>query len=123
MKKVFVASSRRFYDGVKKIKAELDARGVVGFYPYFEFGDGSIEMDEQAKKDVTLRHFPEIDQVEVMYLYTPEGYVGISVTLEAAYAYTKGAEVISSEPVQEMAIRAIVTRVMTPEEFIAYASS
>ncbi len=122
MKKVFVASSRRFYDDVKKIKAELDARGVMGFYPYFEFGDGSIEMDEQAKKDVTLRHFPEIDQIDALYIVAPAGYVGISVTLEAAYAYAKGAEIISSEPVGEMAVRALVSRVMLPSEFIAYAA-
>lgn len=121
--KVFVASSRRFYDDVKKIKAELNARGVVGFYPYFEFGDGSIEMDEQAKKNVTLRHFPEIDQVDILYIVAPAGYVGISVTLEAAYAYAKGAQIISSEPAEEMAVRAIVSKVMTPEEFVAYAST
>lgn len=121
MKAVFVASSRRYYDDVKKIKEKLDELNVKGFYPYFDFNADSLEKDEEAKKKVTLAHFPEIDKVDVIYIYAKDGYVGYSVTIEAAYAYAKGKEVISSEPIKEPAVKALVSRVMTMEEFVTYA--
>lgn len=122
MKSVFVASSRKFYDIVKDIKSRLDKLGIKGHYPYFELGDGSIENDEQKKKQVTLKHFPEIDEIDIFYIVAKEGYVGCSVMIEMTYAYAKGKEIISSEPIGELAARALVTKVMEPEEFIDYVS-
>lgn len=122
MKTVFVASSRKYYDQVKEIKDQLDRLGVKGFYPYFEYHDGSAEDDEEKKKELTLRHFPELDQVDVIYVVAPDGYTGCSVTIESAYAYARGKEVITSEPAAELAVRAMVSQVMSPDEFIAYAS-
>ena len=122
MKTVFVASSRRYYDQVKEIKRQLDDFGVKGFYPYFDVHDDASELDEEKKKQLTLGHFPELDQVDVIYVLAPGGYMGCSVTIEASYAYAKGKEVIVSEPPSELALRAIVSSIMSPEEFISYAS-
>jgi len=122
MKTVFVASSRKFYDIVKNIKSNLDKLGVKAYYPYFEFGDGFIENDEEKKKQVTLKHFPEIDKIDVFYIVAKDGYVGCSVIIEMAYAYAKGKEIISSEPIIELAARALVNKVMAPEKFVNYVS-
>lgn len=122
MKTVFIASSRRYYDQVKTIKKELDAKGVKGFYPYFDFHTGEAENDEELKKKLTMGHFPELDQIDVLYIVAQDGYVGHSVTLETAYSYAKNKEIISSEPIDELAVRALVSKTMTPEEFIAYAT-
>lgn len=122
MKTVFVASSRKYYDDLKRIKQELDKLGVKGFYPYFEFNAESVEHDEELKKKLTLRHFPELDQIDVLYVYAKDGYVGYSVTIEMAYAYAKGKEIISSEQINEIAVRAMVSKIMNKEEFIEYAS-
>ncbi len=116
---VFVASSRKYYDRVKMLKAELDKFDVKGYYPYFDLPD--IEGDDERKKQVTLQHFPEIDQVDTLYIVAPAGYVGYSVTIETAYAYAKGKRIISSEPITEFAVRALVSEVMTPDEFVASA--
>lgn len=123
MKKVFVASSRKFYDEVKKIKAELDKREIVGFYPYFEYDDESVEKNKELKKKLTLKHFPEIDQADVLYIFAKSGYAGISVAIEASYAYAKGKEIVSSEPIGELAFQAIVSRVLKPDELYKYLSS
>ena len=123
MKSVFVASSRKFYDVVKEIKFRLDEFGVKGNYPYFELGDGSIENNEVMKKQVTLKHFPEIDEIDVFYIVVKDGYVGYSGVIEMTYAYAKGKEIISSETINELAPRALVDKVMTPEEFIDYVSN
>jgi len=120
MKKIFIASSRKFYDQAKTIKNRFDELGVVGFYPYFEFDGESVEKNEEFKRKLTLKHFPEIDQADVLYILAENGYAGISVAIEASYAYAKGKEIISSEPLQELALRAIVGQVKKPEEFICY---
>ena len=120
MKTVFVASSRKYYADVREIKGRLDSAGVKGFYPYFDMPDEKITDEE--KKKITMRHFPELDECDAIYVYAKDGYVGYSVTIEVAYAYAKGKEVYSSEPIKELAVQAMVSRVMTPAEFVEYAS-
>jgi hypothetical protein len=122
MKTVFVASSKKFYEDVKKIKTKLDKLGVKGFYPYFEFDAEAAEKNEALKKKLTLNHFPEIDMIDVLYVFAKEGYVGYSVTIEIAYAYAKNKEIISSEPIKEFGVKALVSKVMAPEEFVKYVS-
>ncbi len=122
MKSFFVASSRKYYDTVKEIKKKLDVLGVKGYYPYFDFHDESIETNEEIKKQLTLNHFPEIDKIDVLYIYAKDGYIGYSVTIEITYAYAKGKEIISSEPIKELAVRSLVSRVLPLQHFIDYVS-
>lgn len=120
MKSVFVSSSRKYYDNAKALKHKLDDLGVKGYYPDFDFGNNSAEQNEELKKRLTLKHFPEIDQIDVLYINAKDGYVGISVSIEAAYAYAKGKEIISSEPVGELAVRALISKVMPNDVLIKY---
>jgi len=120
MKKVFVASSRKFYDEVKILKSKLDGAGIEGFYPYFDYSDEEVEADQELKKQLTLKHFPEIDQADILYIFAKDGYAGVSVTIEAAYAYAKSKEIISSEPIKEFALAAIVSKIIGPKELISY---
>lgn len=120
MKTVFVASSRKYYGTVFKIKEQLDELGVKGFYPYADKVD--IENNPEEKKNVTLQHFPEIDKIDVLYVVAKDGYVGFSVTIEIAYAYAKYKEIISSEPINELAVRVLVSNVMSPGKFVEYVS-
>ena len=118
--KIFVATSKKFYDYVKQlIKQPLDVLNVEAFYPFFNLKD-EVENDEELKKNVTLSRFPEIDESDVLYVYAKDGYVGHSVTIEMAYAFAKGKEIISSEPVKEYAVRALVTKVMPAPAFLEY---
>lgn len=121
MKTIFIACSRRFYPQVKAIKEKLDQLGVKGFYPYFDWHSKDSETNEELKKKLTIGHFPELDQIDTLYVYAENGYVGYSSTIEIAYSYAKGKKIISSEPITELAVRALVSRVMTPEEFVNYA--
>ncbi len=42
------------------------------------------------------------------------------MTIEIAYAYAKGKEIISSEKIKEPAVRALVSKVMVKEEMIKH---
>lgn len=116
---VFVASSRQFYPQAESIVARLKANGVRVFHPYFYLDHEVIECDPSIKSAVTLQHFPEIDECDVLYALLPEGYIGCSVTIEVSYAYAKGKRIVVSEPPYEYAVRAMVAEHCPPDEFVA----
>ena len=116
---VFVASSKQFYPQAESIVARLKAHGVRVFHPYFHLDHQVLERDPDIKSAVTLQHFPEIDECEVLYALLPEGYIGCSVTIEVSYAYARGKRVVVSEPPNEYAVRAMVAEHCPPDEFVA----
>ena len=116
---IFVASSKQFYPSAESIVARLKAKGVRVFHPYFHLDHKALERDPAVKSAVTLRHFPEIDECDVLYALLPGGYIGCSVTIEVSYAYAKGKRVVVSEPPGEYAVRAMVAEQCAPDEFIA----
>ncbi len=116
---IFVASSRRFYPQAESIVTRLKAQALRVSHPYFDLDHDALERDPDAKTSVTLRHFPEIDECEVLYALLPDGYIGCSVTIELSYAYAKGKRVVVSELPAEYAVRAMVAEVCAPEEFVA----
>lgn len=116
---VFIASSKQFYPLAESVVARLKARGARVFHPYFHLDHDALERDAHAKSAVTLRHFPEIDECDVLYALLPGGYIGCSVTIELSYAYARGKRVVASEPPDEFAVRAMVAELCPPDEFVA----
>lgn len=78
-----------------------------------------MDADPELKSQVTLQHFPEIDESEIVYALLPGDYIGCSVTIELAYAYAKGKRIVVSEPPSEFAVQALVSEVCSPERFLA----
>jgi nucleoside 2-deoxyribosyltransferase len=116
---IFVASSKQFYPLAESIVARLKTSGVQVFHPYFHLDHQALERDPDTKATVTLQHFPEIDECDLLYALLPEGYIGCSVTIELSYAYAKGKRVVASEPPGEYAVRAMVSELCPPDEFVA----
>ena len=116
---IFIASSKRFYPLAESIVARLKANALRVSHPYFHLDHRALERDPAAKSAVTLQHFPEIDECDVLYALLPEGYIGCSVTIEVSYAYAKGKRIVVSEPPNEYAVRAMVAEVCSPEEIVS----
>ena len=116
---VFVATSKRFYDDAERIVERIKACDVMVHHPYFHLDPIAVDADPEYKSRVTLQHFPEIDDCDVFYALLPDGYIGCSVTIELAYAYAKGKEIVVSEAPTEFAVRALVTKINSPDHFIA----
>jgi hypothetical protein len=115
---VFVATSKRFYDEAEHLVERIKASNVMVHHPYFHLDPATVDADPDYKTRVTLQHFPEIDACDVFYALCPNGYIGCSVTIELAYAYAKGKEIIVSEPPAEFAVRALVTEISSPDQFV-----
>ena len=116
---VFVATSKRFYDEAERLVERIKAWDVMVHHPYFHIDPSAVDADPDYKSRVTLQHFPEIDDCDVFYALLPDGYIGCSVTIELAYAYAKGKEIVVSEAPAEFAVRALVTEIRNPDQFIA----
>ena len=116
---VFVATSKRFYDEAERLVERIKACNEMVHHPYFHLDPTEVDADPEYKSRVTLQHFPEIDDCDVFYALLPDGYIGCSVTIELAYAYAKSKEIVVSEAPTEFAVRALVTKISSPDHFIA----
>ena len=97
---------------------ELRATGHPVYHPFLDRDQAAIDADPEMKQAVTREHFPEIDACDVLYALAPGGYVGASVVIEMAYAFARGKRVVTSEAVGEYAVRALVSAVAAPPDFL-----
>lgn len=116
---IFVATSKRFYDEALQLITRLKNKGVKVYHPYFHLDSSAVDADPELKSQVTLQHFTEIDESEVIYALLPGGYIGCSVTIELAYAYAKGKTIIVSELPDEFAVRPMISEVCSPAQLLA----
>ena len=116
---VFVATSKRYYDEAKKLVDRLKEAGVKVHHPYFHLDPQKIDADPGLKSEVTVRHFPEIEESEIFYALLPGGYIGCSVTIELTYAYAKKKKIVASEAPAEFAVRPMIAEICEPEKFPA----
>lgn len=116
---VFVATSKRFYKEAERVVGRLRDCGLTVFHPYFHLDPVAIDSDPNRKAEVTLRHFQELDESDVLFAMLPGGYIGCSVTIEITYAYSRGKKIVASEVPSEYAVRPMITMIRSAEDFIA----
>jgi hypothetical protein len=104
MKSVVVCGSRRYSKEIEEFCTELEKQGVLVFPPSFK-----EPIEENAKihteyvtskvfKGLTLEHFDWIRKAEVCLIFNKDDYVGVSVTLEMAYASALGKPIFALSP-------------------------
>ena len=121
MKSVFIAASRKFYGDVEKLVCLLRDNGIRAETA------GKVIPDQrdtpESEKGALLSAFEKIADSEVVYILTNDGYVGKTVAMEIAYAYAKKKEIISSDEIEELSARALIDKIMKPEELVEYAKT
>lgn len=104
MKSVVVCGSKKYKDEIAGFCRELEKLGVLVFEPSFKEPipeSALIHSDyvtSKIFKGLTLEHFDWIRKSEVCYVYNTEDYVGVSVTLEMAYASALGKPIFALSP-------------------------
>lgn len=106
-----------------QVVKRLKDHGVEVHHPYFHLQPHAVDADPTLKSQVTLQHFPEIDDSDIFYALLPGGYIGCSVTIELTYAYAKRKNIVVSEQPNEYAVRAMISEVCSPEQFVARFST
>ena len=96
MKSVVVCGSKKYKDEIAKFCSELKKQGVLVFAPSIQkpiFEDEKIGDDyvtSKVFKGLTLEHFDWVRKADICFVYNADEYVGVSVTLEMAYAQALG---------------------------------
>ncbi len=96
MKSVVVCGSKKYKAEIAAFCRELEKLNVLVFEPSMdepipeEAFFHSDYVTSKIFKGLTLEHFDWIRKAEVCYVYNKASYVGISVTLEMAYASALG---------------------------------
>jgi hypothetical protein len=104
MKSVVVCGSKRYSKEIAVFCRELEKLGVLVFEP--SFGEKMPEdvfihsdyVTGKLFKGLTFEHFDWIRKAEVCYVFNKDDYVGVSVTLEIAYASALGKPIFAMGP-------------------------
>jgi len=118
MKSVFIACSRKFNHDMLSFKEACRKEGIRAE------DTGKVTDSEdtlESERSALLQAFRGIDNTDILYVIANGGYIGKTVAMEIAYAYSKGKKIISSEEIDELSARGLVSKVMGTEEFIKYA--
>ena len=118
MKSVYIAGSRKFYAEievlVQKLKDSKIEAATAGKW------DSKQKDTLKSEKMSLLNAFQKIDEFDICYIYSKEGYVGKTVAMEIAYAYSKKKELISSHKIEELSAQALISKVMDTDELIKH---
>jgi hypothetical protein len=120
MKSVVICGSKRYKDEIAKFATELEKLGVLVFEPSFtepipeEALIHSDYVTSKIFKGLTLEHFDWIRKAEVCYVFNKTDYVGISVTMEMAFASALGKPIFAlskktGDPCRDSLIDKVVT--------------
>lgn len=117
-KSVFIAGSRKFYEDIEELVQTLEESKIraatAGKWR------NTKEDTLEGEKTALLNAFRKIDESDIVYIYSKDGYVGKTVAMEIAYAYAKKKELISSHRIDEYSAQALISRIMAPEKLIKY---
>ena len=105
MKSVVVCGSKRYIKEINTFCKKLEKLGVLVFEPSFtnppiteKHKIHSDFVTEKLFKGLTLEHFDWIRKSEACFIFNKGGYVGVSVTMEMAFANAIAKPIFALEP-------------------------
>lgn len=124
MKSVAICGSRRFKAGIRRFEVELRKLGVIVYSPYLHEGKKEWEnLSSEYKRFIALGlthdHFYKIRMADIIFVYNPGGYSGVSTTLEIGYAVAAGKPIYALESDEELC-RLVLFRetIASPQELV-----
>jgi hypothetical protein len=120
MHSVCVCGSKKYRREIATFCKELEQAGVLVFEPSIQqpiFEDEKFHSDyvtSKLFKGLTLEHFDWIRKADVCFVYNQADYVGVSVTLEMAYAAALGKPIFAlsaqtGDPCRDVLIDKVIT--------------
>jgi hypothetical protein len=127
---VCLCGSFRFYDEIVGVKELLVGLGISCLEPHpFIYRDklnpsefihqwNSLTHAEKLKssREAEKDFLSKIDEADILYVVNPNGYIGLSVTLEIGYACAKKKPVFSLHSIEDYTIMSMVCGVIKPQE-------
>ena len=128
--KICICSSFKYYKEVLDLKKTLCEKNsdVEVLIPipnkYFELAepyktDYTNKLEDKVLKEYwehVLNHLKRIDQADIVYILSKDGYVGTGVGLEIGYCHAKNKILYSSEEIRDIAISCFINKVVPTEK-------
>jgi nucleoside 2-deoxyribosyltransferase len=110
--KIVICCSVKYIDTIRATIDGLNSLGLQGLFSNLDYEDENtfdvIPVDEM--KRLASEHYALIDEADIVYFITPDGYMGTSCKLELGYAVAKGKPIYFSEPTNDYALDCYVTK-------------
>ena len=126
MKSVAVCCSKKYAEEVAEFCEKLRAQNILVFEPNFkeplqeDVLVGSAHITKVVFKGLTLEHFDWVRKAETCYILNLDDYVGVSVTMEMAYASALGKPIFAySAETGDPCRNALIDQVITKPEELA----
>lgn len=123
---VLCGTYRRDKAGLRLVFSELQDLGCELLSPmsaeYSREDSGFVYMvgeETSAPHEIELRHLEAIQRADFVWLHAPDGYVGLSASLEVGFAKACSIPVFAREQPEDKILASFVTVVRSPEEVIS----
>ena len=113
---IFVAGSRKFFKEIG-IFVSLCEKNGIETKTAGKLLNKTDTLENQ--KAALLKAFKIIDKSDLVYVFAKNGYIGKTVAMEIAYAFATNKKIVSSEPIEELSARALITEVVSPGTLIS----
>ncbi|MEI6238115.1 MAG: nucleoside 2-deoxyribosyltransferase [bacterium] len=110
--KIVLGCSMKYRDLVRDIISKLESLGLEPIFPNLNYSSNNKDdaNTPEEKKKLAMEHYEAIEKADVVYLITPEGYMGTSCKLELGYAIAKGKPIYFSEPTNDTGLDCYVKK-------------
>ena len=108
-------SFRKHFEGIKSKIAEFESLGVEVLSPK---SSAIVNPNEQFAilatdqtndpKQLEENHLLAIKESDFLYVFNPDGYIGLSTAMEMGYAKALGKPIISKEEPQDVTLKCFV---------------
>jgi len=122
---VLCGSFRQDVEGLKRAHEELMDVGCSVLSPSevvpVHEVDGFVFMkgeETETPARIELKHLEAIQKASFVWLYAPDGYVGLSAALEVGFAHAQGIPVFSRNDVSDVMLKSFTHRVSSPKEVV-----
>jgi NTP pyrophosphatase (non-canonical NTP hydrolase) len=88
--------------------------------------NGFVYMEGESRyspQEIELRHLDAIQRATFVWLHAPDGYVGVSGSLEVGFARAVGVPVYCQHDVRDPVLRQFVQKLASPERLVEIATS
>ena len=108
MKRIFLAGSKKFYPKLQTLQKQLTALGAKPLTTM----TGNLDTSTQGEISALHQAFDLILQSDEVYVYAPNGYIGLTVAMEIAYTYANTKPLYSSEKIQDPSVAELINSVV-----------
>jgi NTP pyrophosphatase (non-canonical NTP hydrolase) len=120
---VLSGSYRRDTEGLRRVYEQLRDLGCAVLSPSrvdpSREANGFVFMKGEetgTPEQIELRHLEAIQKAAFVWLYAPEGYVGLSAALEVGFAHAQGIPVFCETQISDATLRNFVITVASPAD-------